>query len=53
MANVDPVQGALYQYVIMVAVSCSILLGSYWGIKFTAQELFKNGKAFFFLMSDL
>jgi hypothetical protein len=46
-------QGALFQYVIMVAVSSSILFGSYWGIRFTAKELFKDGKGFSFLMNDL
>jgi putative ABC transport system permease protein len=53
LAGVDPLQGALFQYVIMVAVSSSILFGSYWGIRFTAKELFKDGKGFSFLMNDL
>jgi putative ABC transport system permease protein len=53
LAGVDPLQSALYQFVIMVAVSCSILFGAYWGIKFTAKELFQDAKGFAFLMQEM
>ncbi len=53
MANISPIQGALFQYVIMVSVSCSILVGSYVGIKLTARQLFRSGKGFEFLLSDI
>ncbi|MDH4468661.1 MAG: ABC transporter permease [Bacteriovoracaceae bacterium] len=53
MSNVSPIQAALYQYVIMVAVSSSIFVGSYIGIKLTAKQLFKSSKGFDFLLSDV
>jgi putative ABC transport system permease protein len=52
MAGMSPIESAKYQFVVMVAVSTSIFLGSYLGIYFCKNYYFKNGTSLEFLLAS-
>lgn len=52
MAGMPPIESAKYQFVVMIAVSTSIFLGSYFGILFCRKHYFKNGASLEFLLGS-
>lgn len=52
LAGMSPIESAKHQFIIMVAVSTSIFLGSYLGINFCKNYYFKNGSSLEFLLGS-